>query len=171
MEIMIPVWPQNTCHDLARKELRSLDGAHISFIDDNLDPELTAEIEQQLSAKYGAVIRRLVKPAHNRVSPTSLIDEAAHSEAVVVGVAMCGSCTPACVSDAVTLERRGVHTVTIVWETFERAARSAARVQGVPDMSFAVIPARRGSDTADDQRAKGANVAMELARQLVDSTD
>lgn len=57
--------------------------------------------------------------------------------------------------------------VTIVWDTFEKAARSAARIQGSPDIRFVVIPSRRGTDTADDQRAKARVAAEEIVRLLV----
>ena len=56
--------------------------------------------------------------------------------------------------DAVALEKRGIHTVTIVWDTFEKAARLAAGIQCVPDITLAVIPNRKGTDLDEDRRAK-----------------
>ena len=82
---------------------------------------------------------------------------------------MCGSCTAATVADAVALEKKGVRTVTIVWDTFEKAARSAARIQGTPDIRFAVVPSRQGSDTAEEQRAK-ARVAVGTIVELLVAT-
>jgi hypothetical protein len=58
------------------------------------------------------------------------------------------------VLDAAALERRGVHTVTVVWDNFETAARTQARLQGVPDLALVVVPHRRGGETEDDQRRK-----------------
>jgi hypothetical protein len=58
------------------------------------------------------------------------------------------------VLDATALEKRGTHTVTIVWDNFEMAARTQARLQGVPDLELVVIPHRRGGETEDDQRRK-----------------
>lgn len=69
--------------------------------------------------------------------------------------------------DSVALEKRGIHTVTIVWDNFEKAARVAARVQGVPELQIAVIPHRKGVDTEDDQRAKAVAAAPEIARRLL----
>ena len=71
--------------------------------------------------------------------------------------------------DAVVLEKRGVHTVTIVWDTFEKAARAAARVQGVPGARLAVTPNRKGTDTASDQRAKARALVPEIVKQLLAS--
>lgn len=56
--------------------------------------------------------------------------------------------------DAAALEKRGIHTVTIVWDNFENAARMQARLQNVPDLTLVVIPHRKGGETADDQRHK-----------------
>lgn len=56
--------------------------------------------------------------------------------------------------DAAALEKRGIHTVTIVWDNFENAARMQARLQNVPDLALVVIPHRKGGETADDQRRK-----------------
>jgi hypothetical protein len=63
------------------------------------------------------------------------------------------------VLDAAALEKRGVHTVTIVWDNFENAARMQARLQNVPDLALVVIPHRKGGETAEDQRRK-AEVAL-----------
>ena len=61
--------------------------------------------------------------------------------------------------DAAALEKRGLHTVTIVWDNFETAARTQARLQGVPDLELVVIPHRKSGETADDHRRK-AEVAL-----------
>ena len=66
--------------------------------------------------------------------------------------------------DAAALEKLGIHTVTVVWATFENAARAAARALGVPDVALAVIPSRKGSDMADDQRAKARAAEAEIVR-------
>ena len=69
--------------------------------------------------------------------------------------------------DSAALEKMGIHTVTIVWDTFERAARTAARVQGVPNLELAVIPRRTGSQTAADQSAKADAALEEIAQKLI----
>ena len=59
--------------------------------------------------------------------------------------------------------------MTIAWDTFERAARIAARVNKVPDVAIAVIPHRKGGDTADDQRAKARAIAPQVVQMLLAS--
>ena len=56
--------------------------------------------------------------------------------------------------DAAALERRGIPTVTIVWDNFENAARTQARLQRLPGLALVVVPHRKGGETAEDQRRK-----------------
>jgi hypothetical protein len=71
------------------------------------------------------------------------------------------------VLDATALEKRGTHTVTIVWDNFEMAARTQARLQGVPDLELVVIPHRRGGETEDDQRRKAEAALPAIITGLV----
>ncbi len=59
--------------------------------------------------------------------------------------------------------------MTIVWDTFERAARATARMKGLPQARFVVTRGRRGADTEEDQRAKARAAAAEIAAQLLAS--
>jgi len=72
------------------------------------------------------------------------------------------------VLDAAALEQRGVHTVTIVWDNFETAARTQARLQGLPDLALVVVPHRKGGETADDQRAKAAAALPAIVASLIE---
>lgn len=65
------------------------------------------------------------------------------------------------------IENKGIHTVTIVWDTFEKAARATARMKGLPDAKFVVTPCRKPADTPDDQRAKARAAVAEIVRQLL----
>lgn len=167
MEIMLPNWPKQTEIAQATSGVATVRGVALAFVDDYLDAELADEVEKELIEAYGARVKRFIKKSGNSPSPKPVIEEAAQYEAAVVGVAMCGSCTAATVADAVALEKKGVRTVTIVWDTFEKAARSAARIQGTPDIRFAVIPSRQGSDTAEEQRAKARTAVGAIVELLV----
>jgi len=72
------------------------------------------------------------------------------------------------VLDAASLEKRGIHTVTVVWDNFENAARMQARLQAVPDLTLLVIPHRKGGETADDQRRKAEAALGEMLAKLVE---
>jgi len=71
------------------------------------------------------------------------------------------------VLDAAALEKRGIHTVTIVWDNFETAARTQARLQDLPDLALVVIPHRKGGETADDQRKKAETALGAVVESLV----
>ncbi len=69
--------------------------------------------------------------------------------------------------DAAALEERGIHTVTIVWDNFENAARMQARLQNVPDLALVVIPHRKGGETAEDQRRKAEAALADVVAGLL----
>lgn len=69
--------------------------------------------------------------------------------------------------DAAVLEKRGIHTVTIVWDNFENAARMQARLQNVPDLALVVIPHRKGGETAEDQRRKAEAALAQVVAGLL----
>jgi hypothetical protein len=71
------------------------------------------------------------------------------------------------VLDAAALEKRGIHTLTVVWDNFEAAARTQARLQDVPDLELTVVPHRKGGETADDQRRKAEAAFDRIVGQLV----
>jgi len=70
------------------------------------------------------------------------------------------------VLDAVALERRGIPTVTIVWDNFEGAARTQAALQDAPDLALVVVPHRKGGETTDDQRRKAEACLPALVARL-----
>jgi hypothetical protein len=72
------------------------------------------------------------------------------------------------VLDAASLEKRGIHTVTVVWDNFEKAARMQAKLQAVPDLALVVIPHRKGGETAEDQRRKAETALGEMLTKLVE---
>lgn len=71
--------------------------------------------------------------------------------------------------DAAALEKRGLHTVTIVWDNFENAARTQARLQDCADLALVVVPHRKGGETAEDQRRKAEEALPAIAEKLTHS--
>ena len=69
--------------------------------------------------------------------------------------------------DAVALEKKGIHTVTIVWDNFLNAARTQAALQQLDDLALAVVPHRKGGETADDQRRKAEAALPDVVAKLV----
>ncbi len=71
--------------------------------------------------------------------------------------------------DAAALEKKGIHTVTVVWDNFEKAARSAARAMGVPGMQFAVIERLHGHESMEEQLAKADAALPDIVDRLLAS--
>ena len=71
--------------------------------------------------------------------------------------------------DAAELEKKGIHTVTVVWDNFEKAARTAARVMGVPDLQFVVVPRMMGDQGVKEQMAKAEAALPEIVGRLLGS--
>jgi hypothetical protein len=65
--------------------------------------------------------------------------------------------------DAARLQKAGVPTVAVVWDTFTRAARSMASLQGLPDLPIVVIPKVGPAENEHHQRAKAAAAAPAVA--------
>lgn len=88
MEILSPVWPATTAPRPAKKRPRGLAGISLALVDDNLDAAFTTHLEALLGERYGAKVRRLVKPSGTAPSPAALIEEAAGSDAAIVGIGL-----------------------------------------------------------------------------------
>jgi len=88
MELLSPVWPAATAARPAKKRPPSLGGVRIALVDDNLDVPFTTHLETLLSERFGATVRRLVKPSGTAPSPPALIEEAAASDVAVVGIGL-----------------------------------------------------------------------------------
>jgi hypothetical protein len=88
IEFLSPVWPSTPAARPAKKRPQGLDGVSIALVDDNLDIPFTTHLEALLQDRYGANVRRLVKPSGTAPSPPSLIDDAAGAEAAVVGIGL-----------------------------------------------------------------------------------
>ena len=56
--------------------------------------------------------------------------------------------------------------MTIVWDNFEAAARTQARLQQMPDLELVVVPHRQ--ETAGDQRRKAEALLPALLTKLLE---
>ncbi|HXG15387.1 MAG TPA: hypothetical protein VNK50_04015 [Calidithermus sp.] len=89
MEILSPVWPPSGAVRVPKTRPRRLDGATVALLDDNLDVAFTTRLEALLAERYGATVRRLVKPSGTAPAPPALIEAAAAGvAAAVVGVGL-----------------------------------------------------------------------------------
>ncbi|HYE93093.1 MAG TPA: hypothetical protein VEA38_18830 [Terriglobales bacterium] len=88
IEFLSPVWPERIDARPPKKRPASLEGATVALVDDNLDIPFTTHLEQLMTERYGAKVRRLVKPSGTAPSPAPLIDDAAGADVAVVGIGL-----------------------------------------------------------------------------------
>ena len=88
MEILEPVWPAADAARPPKTRPRSLAGARLALVDDNLDIPFTTHLEALLGERHGAKVERLVKPSGTAPSPRGLIDEVAGAQAAIVGIGL-----------------------------------------------------------------------------------
>ena len=88
IEFLSPVWPDRADARPPKKRPASLDGVTIALVDDNLDIPFTTHLETLLATRYGAKVRRLVKPSGTAPSPAGLIADAAEADVAVVGIGL-----------------------------------------------------------------------------------
>ena len=88
MEILVPVWPAADTARPPKTRPRSLAGARIALVDDNLDIPFTTHLEGLLGERHGAKVERLVKPSGTAPSPPNVIDTAAAAHAAIVGIGL-----------------------------------------------------------------------------------
>ncbi len=88
IEFLSPVWPAAAGARPTKTRPRALAGATVALVDDNLDTPFTTRLETLLAERYGAKVRRLVKPSGTAPSPAPLIDDAAGSDVAVVGIGL-----------------------------------------------------------------------------------
>ena len=89
MELLSPVWPATAAPRPTKARPQGLQGAALALVDDNLDATFTMRLETLLTERFGAKVRRLVKPSGTAPAPPALIEEAAAlSDAAIVGIGL-----------------------------------------------------------------------------------
>ncbi len=69
--------------------------------------------------------------------------------------------------DGIELEKRGVPTAVICTEPFTSSARAMARIGGIPDYPYVVLPHPLGSLSHQALRDRAVRAAPEVLRILL----
>jgi hypothetical protein len=93
------------------------------------------------------------------------------ADAVINGLACCGSGTSALVHDAVRYEQKGIPTVSVVTDTAEPFGKAAMRKLGMPDLKYVVVSHNIHMfamvSTLPEAEAEAARLYDQVVRALV----
>jgi hypothetical protein len=146
--------------------LSTLDGRRIGLLDNNktnADKFLTMVGEILLRDFGVAAVRMVAKEALSKPAPAAVLDELQQaSDAVVVGIGDCGSCSTCCVHDAVELEKRGIPAVAVCTDVFVPGLQALATMRGMPDYRFAVVPHPLGVLFDEELRQRAESAAPQV---------
>jgi hypothetical protein len=71
------------------------------------------------------------------------------------------------VHDGITLEKAGLPTAVICTEPFIPSARAMAKIQGIPDYPYIILPHPLGSLSAGELRTHAMRAAPEVLSVLL----
>lgn len=109
-----------------------------------------------------AAVNYYVKHSFSKDAHPELIDKiAAENDIVLTAIGDCGSCTSACVRDAIALERRGVPTAVIITTEFVRETDLTRAALGMPDLRPVVIDHPVSSITQAEIDARVAQIGQQ----------
>jgi hypothetical protein len=122
----------------------SLRGARVAILDNGKrnGDRFLAEVTRLLTEQYGlagVVTERkpdLSKPAGAELLG-KLLDPA---DVFITGIGDCGSCSACSVIDAIAADGLGVPAVAVCTDQFQIGGAAVARMRGLPDYRFAVVP-------------------------------
>ncbi|MEU4657431.1 hypothetical protein AB0G32_26410 [Streptomyces sp. NPDC023723] len=89
------------------------------------------------------------------------------SDALIGATADCGACTSWLIHDGAQAEKAGVPQVTIVARGFERDTDTSAKVFGVPELRYVVVPRVFTALTAEQAAEQTVPLAEDVIRALV----
>jgi hypothetical protein len=90
----------------------------------------------------------------------------AESDAVVLGVGDCGSCSAAAIADGVNFERQGTPVAVICSEAFVATADAMAEVNDAPGYAYVTTPHPVAGLTPEQVAERADRVADRIAAML-----
>lgn len=153
----------------AKPRLAGLKDAKIGFVNNsklNADVflnRLRPVLQKQYGVKPGAMVRKTAPK--DELTERDLAELSA-CEAVVQCFGDCGTLTSMSVADGVTLEQRGIPTVTVCSSAFSKAARFQAAGRGMAELPIVEIPHPMHTAPKPLVEARAEAAAEEIANAL-----
>lgn len=147
--------------------LSTLDGKVLGLLSNskpNAESVLRAVAEKIKESYPGMEIR--LYPGSIRFEPALLKQAIEESDALIGATADCGACTSWLIHDGAQAEKGGVPQVTIVARGFEHDTTTSAKVFGVPDLQYVVVPRVFTALTAEQAAEQTLPLVPEIIRLL-----
>lgn len=118
-----------------------------------------------------AAVNYYVKASFSKDAAPELIEKiAAENDLVLTAIGDCGSCTSACVRDAIGLERRGIPTAVVVTTEFVRETELTRAALGMPGLEPVVIDHPLSSLTPEEIGARVLQVRDKVRAVWLEAT-
>jgi hypothetical protein len=157
---------QNISFSIATR-LSSLRGARVGIVDNakHMALPLLKALESILSTEYGVASFNYYRKENASIPmPKEEMDAMAKaSDAVVHGVADCGSCITWGLHDSVAFEKLGVPAVNVITTGFSVAAKARARTLGMQEHPLVAVQHPLANRTTNEVE----NFARQIAYQVV----
>jgi hypothetical protein len=148
--------------------LSSLRGARIGIVDNakHMALPLLKALESILQTEYGVASFNYYRKANASIPmPKGEMEAMAKaSDAVVHGVADCGSCITWGLHDSVAFEKLGLPAVNVITTGFSLAAKARARTLGMQDHPIIAVQHPLANRTTSEVE----NFARQIASQVAD---
>jgi hypothetical protein len=147
--------------------LETLDGKVLGLLSNskpNAENALNA-VALKIKEQYPTMEIRLYHGAI-RFEPALLKQAIAESDALISATADCGACTSWLIHDGAQAEKNGVPQVTIVARGFEHDADTSAKVFGVPELQYIVVPRVFTALTSEQAAEQTLPATDEIVRLL-----
>ena len=153
--------------------LSSLKGARIGIVDNakHMALPLLKELEIVLATEYGASSFNYYRKDNASIPMPleSMATMAASSDAVVHGVADCGSCITWGLHDSIEFEKLGTPAVNFITSGFTMAAKARARTLNMQDHPVVAVQHPLANKTDAEVKAIARQVAQQVVNGLVAS--
>lgn len=153
--------------------LRSLRGARVGIVDNakRMALPLLKALESILQTEYGVASFSYFRKENASIPmPKDAMDAMAQaSDAVVHGVADCGSCVTWGLYDSVQFEKLGVPAVNVTTTGFIGAAKVRARTLGMKDHPIVAVQHPLANRTTSEVQEFAKQIAHQVTRGLVTS--
>ena len=108
-------------------------------------------------------VRLYRKEALSKPAPPDVLDRLAQEcDVAITGIGDCGSCSTNSVHDGIEIEKRGIPAVAICTEAFEPGLDALAKMRGMPDYRFALVPHPLGVLFDDELRQRAELAAPQV---------